>query len=441
MDCRRAVLLFGSRAAKPRLRLALEFVANRYRRLLGDRLVESTFGETVSFSRASAATDAAAGVITQFGIDVPRTASGILIESATTNLAPDRIFNSLSQMTAALTGPASPYNATSQALIPAAVSGSHYAQRTITVAAGATTVFSVALKAGATNLVNVNVYGTGNATFGQRFDLAAGTMPGGLLFSSQYTTDGGSGAVAGIIPLGNGWYRCWIAGIPDAAGTNRTCRVLPLDPSGASTFAGDGTTPYLYADAIQIEAAPLSSYIPTAGATATRATDIARIDGAAFAAIFGDAQQGWVVVDGVVPQAAGATPQMVFQVDDGTTTNRIICRMEVGTLNINMYRVLGGSGGTSGAGGVAVVGSPFRVGVKWNQTETKILGPSGVYATKGPAPTGLTVLRLGNDTSLTQALNGRVLGAWAGASPPSDATFQAMCAANADIDAILRSAA
>ena len=107
-----------------------------------------------------------------------------------------------------------------------------------------------------------------------------------------------------------------------------TVGVLILTVSGSVTNA-------------QLEAGAFpTSYIPTTGATVTRAADVASITGTNFSSWYNQTE-GTVFFEGINPAVSTAA----FAVSDGSTNNRL--QMETGT-NTRVARVV--SGGTTQAG-------------------------------------------------------------------------------------------
>ncbi len=182
-----------------------------------------------------------------------------------------------------------------------------------------------------------------------------------------------------------------------------------------------------------------SSYIPTTTAATTRAADNLSITDSAFASIFGSgAPQGFVIVDVLLPQSAGATEQAVLQVDAGTNNDRLLIRNNANGSALAGFRVTAGAGSSGVAMGSLTAGAPFRVGVAWANGLVRFVGPSGAVVSHTGAPTSFSFVRFGAEIT-SRHLNGRIRMAAAGAIAPTDAKFQAACVLGANIDAALRS--
>ncbi len=100
-----------------------------------------------------------------------------------------------------------------------------------------------------------------NNVIGAYFDLQSGSVG---------TVD--SGVTANIENYGNGWYRCSILKNRATSGSERLVLDLSVDGSGTS-YLGDGTSGiYIYGAQLEIKSYA-TSYIPTNGASQTRATE------------------------------------------------------------------------------------------------------------------------------------------------------------------------
>ncbi len=122
-------------------------------------------------------------------------------------------------------------------LVENGAASTHYAEQACTTAAANTAhILSAYAKQSGRDLRMV-IYGTSSSDKVQAdFNLTTGAASGA-------TTGGtGSSVTAGIQALGNGWYRCWVAGIPQSgAGVSVSARLLLL--SGASeSYAGNSSS-------------------------------------------------------------------------------------------------------------------------------------------------------------------------------------------------------
>ena len=95
------------------------------------------------------------------------------------------------------------------------------------------------------------------------FNLATGTVG---------TSNGPGNDDQGMEDVGNGWYRCWVT-FTTAADQNGSVRVYVAAGDGSATVSRSNDSSVLYWG-VQVErGAYMTSYIPTAGSTATRQAD------------------------------------------------------------------------------------------------------------------------------------------------------------------------
>jgi hypothetical protein len=152
----------------------------------------------------------------------------------------------------------------------------------------------------------------------------------------------------------------------------------------------------------QLEAGGLfpTSYIPTTAASATRAADVASMPTGTWLS----ALPGTMVAEANVPTLTGATFTHVT-IDDGTAANRIIIR-NIATVASALYVTANATTATASIGSVAA-GANFKAGAALLSGSVYGTVNGGTIVTaSGAAPSGLTTLRIGNSTPVTQALNG-----------------------------------
>jgi hypothetical protein len=172
---------------------------------------------------------------------------------------------------------------TADLLTESTSTGAHQVAQTFNVTTGTAYTLSVFAKAASsprrlTLLVsNTNFGVTPNAVF----DLSAGT---------NISTLNGT---ATITPFRDGWYRVTLTTIT-ATGTGANALSFRLtDNTNAFSYTGDGTSG-IYLWGAQLEAGSFpTSYIPTTGAAATRAADVASISGSNFSSWYRQDSGSW----------------------------------------------------------------------------------------------------------------------------------------------------
>lgn len=263
---------------------AADFVAEAY----FDAGVADTFAGLLTFTRASSATYVdASGVLQTAMTDAPRFTYdpmtgeklGLMREAAATNLilrseefgtSPWSVFGATVSADAT-TAPDG--NATADKVVEAVGGTNHQVAQSVTLAAATEYATSVWVKAAGRDYVAFVVTSPGMT---QR-DLTVSLTTG------EVTDDdlGGSSSVEGFV---SGWYRIKFT-YTTVTGGSTTIRIRPSDgPLQADqTYLGDGTSG-VYVWGAQCEAGDAAtSYIATAGATATRAADSVAITALAAA--------------------------------------------------------------------------------------------------------------------------------------------------------------
>jgi len=146
----------------------------------------------------------------------------------------------------------------------------YVAEESVTVATSTAYTFSIYCKADQLTwcYLQARLFTT-PATGGVYFNLSTGAV------GTEST-----GFVGTIEDVGGGWYRCAITFTTDAADTTGVLRVFPADSDSDNNVDLDGTSSILvYGAQFEVGSVP-SSYIPTAGATQTRALETLEIAGA-----------------------------------------------------------------------------------------------------------------------------------------------------------------
>jgi hypothetical protein len=228
-------------------------------------------------------------------------------------------------------------------------SATHAVTQSIIQAANTTSTFSVNAKAAERSFVNLRITVDGVNFIRCGFDLSNGTA------GTPENGGNGSGAVASIQSVGNGWYRCAISGIQSSTNSNPQAQIFIATgtTTASAPYTGDGTSGiYLWGAQLEVGAFP-TSYIPTTTAAVTRSADVASISGSNFSSWY-RADEGTAFVEG---QRFTTGSSILFSIDDGTSVNR---QSIIYNTNTQIgYRSITGST-TDVTLNLTVLGSPAR---------------------------------------------------------------------------------
>lgn len=143
-----------------------------------------------------------------------------------------------------------------------------------------------------------------------------------------------------------------------------------------------------------------SSYIPTAGATATRATDNVMLAGAAYSAAVSGASGVWFAEGIIVNNTGGSQTRRLIDVTDGTANNRIL----LGKATTNQPRYLVAAAAATQAdifNATSFVTTPFKMAARFNNNDFQeaTMSVLGVADVAGSVPT-VTQCQFGLDVLL-----------------------------------------
>jgi hypothetical protein len=185
-------------------------------------------------------------------------------------------------------------------LIANTASSAHFIQEAFTVSNATVYTFSIYAKQGEYSTIAIASSG-GAATNQAVVNLTTGVVTGGTATTQS---------------VGNGWWRISVPYTTNATTLTLNAYVINGTAFADRNTAGDGTSGiYIYGAQLEAGAFP-TSYIPTSGATATRAADLASIPVSAF---------GYNQSEGTVVVEARNTENcdVLALIDDGSTNNRI----------------------------------------------------------------------------------------------------------------------
>lgn len=268
---------------------------------------------------------------------------GLLIEGARTNLltyseAFDNAAWTKGAVTATVTADAttSPAGTATADLIDSSSTDINNRVTQVATVANDSTAYSQTLyvKRGTAQYFRLDLRFVGGTSlnYAYVFDFTGGT--------ATLVTGGNTAIQVSFTAVGNGWYRAVISGANNSLGNTQA--QLWFYPS-TNSFGTAITAGNSYAWGAQLEAGAIpSSYIPTAGATVTRAAENCTLATSLFPA----SSQGpySIFVKGITPPyTAGDSNRAIFGLGDGTTNeNRYLDRSGT-TGNVMPSNVAGGS--------------------------------------------------------------------------------------------------
>lgn len=344
--------------------------------------------DLITFSRASGGTflgsngllQTAANNVPRIEYDATGAAKGLLIEEARTNLVDiSNSFNVWNRINTSVTA--------STETSPSGSADAFIVKPT--VSSGTTWVFYLPM----INTGVVSTISTFAKASGKPF-LTMSNSNGGVRYASFNLTTGAVGTVASgytanMEDFGNGWYRCSVT-TPTGFNERAVFAVSDTDDGISSAVNGDDGI-LLYG--AQIEAgAFLTSYIPTTGAAATRASDLAEIPTSAFGY---NNDAGSVAVE-FKSNKPSSLDYGAFVLSDGGVSNQILhftssADHRGGSINSGNVDVNIGAG-SRGAPSELV---KFAIGFSDNNFAASLNGATAVTDTSVTIPSGLSKLALG----------------------------------------------
>jgi hypothetical protein len=379
----------------------------------GVGLVDKTFSQIITFTRASTATYFdSAGVLQSAAVDAPRldynpstlAAQGLLIEESRQNLClQSEAFNTLanwstnnSSITAnAVNSPAATLTA-DQITEDSATAFHSVSQSGISYTSGTAYTFSVFAKANSRSIVQI-APGTGAFSAGPyaNFNLSTGAV-----------SATGGGASATIQNCGNGWYRCTMTATADA--TVSAFIFFVMQTSGTATrlqtYLGDGAS-NLYLWGAQVEAGAFStSYIPTTTTALTRSADVASVN---TLSPWYNASASTLYTEFTTPVPTSVNNSaVVVGFDDGTANNRFSNFYVSNTGAVSAIQTIAGvqSFTITGASGLTL--SNIQKGAASYQAGSYAMSVNGappVADAFASAPPTVNTMRIGLRPSGTQA--------------------------------------
>ena len=373
----------------------------------GVGLVDKTFGDIITFTRASSATFTGSnGLIQSATTNTPRfdydpvtlAAKGLLIEEQRTNLFTySERFDNAAWSANGLNTTGTPAwvnvttapdgTSTADKLIENSATSQHVIQQNAATA-GTSVAVSVYFKAAERTQAHIR---SGNAGVSSFFDLSAGTV-----------LTQGAGQVASITPAGNGWYRCSVV-FTSVSGTQQC--LIGVASGGTNVYAGDGTSG-IFIWGAQLEAGSFAtSYIPTVASQVTRSADVASVN---TLSPWYNATEGTLFADFSQNSPTGFTSR-ALSASDGTVNNSIQVALVssglqgYGEIRVANVAVMSSVNGTVTAGGLARI----ALGYKLNDSAISTNGAAATVDTSVTLPT-VDRINIGTNAAGISPINGHI---------------------------------
>jgi hypothetical protein len=320
----------------PTQRPALDLNFARQKRL--DPRVTFTRGSTATYVGSDGLIKTAADDEARFDYDpVTGESLGLLLEAEETNLVTNsEVLTSYSNLTVTSDAATAPDgNLTADKLIPNTTNANHISRKSATTSNTNQHTFSLYAKADGYNFLHIR-FSTNTTVGGPIVSLITGEKTG--FSGSDYDVES--------FNIGNSWWRFAVTFTPTAAATT-TIDIYPCETGTSTTFPGDGTSGVL-AWGAQLEESPYpTSYIPTSGATITRAADTASITGTNFSSWYNQSEGTIYTEFAGQTYATGGTTRIISFADDDQTSmssgNGILFGSHTGGLDSQRWRVRGSS--------------------------------------------------------------------------------------------------
>lgn len=354
-----------------------------------------SIASVLSVTRAAPAwyTDSA-GIMTEFAADTARIGDrGVLVEGSAQNLAiRSEEFDTASWSKSNAAVVANAINSptgflTADKLNETTSSGNHRVTQSLGTLAAGRFVLSVYAKAGERSQLDLAI-SVGSNFIGNIFDLSTGTV--------VRNDDGGSQINRrrrGIEALGNGWYRCWIAGQTTASlGHSAVIGVANGGVNSYSGAAGNG----IHIWGAQYEAVDWldgpSSYIKTEATTVMRPADVPSFTDLSWIGGTSDT----IYVEWIGRKADNITICAIDAANDKALTQDLIFRPR-----------LAGAKPLNGGHGAGLV---MKAAAKLATNDFRLSCNGGAVATdtSEPAPGTVAAVRLGINLAGGAALNGHI---------------------------------
>lgn len=350
------------------------------------------------FSRGAVGyADDRAGRLLQFPANEPRiTDKGLLVEGARTNalLRSQEIEAASWNKTDATITPdaaAAPDGSITADLVTEGSAGTAQLGQSVTITSGAAQVAILNLKRGNTDWVRVRLTDAGSVVVNAWFNLATGVA------GTLSTAGGATGALSGVQPLANGFYRLWVSGVLGAS-TSARVEVFAQAGDGSATRV-NGATYYVWQGDIQAGASPSSSIVTTTAA-ATRAAD-----GPTLANLGAILTPPFTLVTVCELGAYAGSNNTLASINAGTGSDEIRT-IRASATAIETWSKVANVDGAPSQVALGSTAGVIKMATRVRASDVRLAANGVLGAVGGPPPPSLVNLLLGYRQAALQHLNG-----------------------------------
>jgi hypothetical protein len=204
---------------------------------------------------------------------------------------------------------------TADEIIDNATDAAHYMQQIVAFNRDNTSCCSVFLKNNDHQWARIAVGSNTTNQVQAYFDLVNGVI------GSVLNINSGSGATATMTDVGDGWYRCSLAGASNDGGANQGYAIALAESDGDASYIGTGTS--IYAWGMQAEAGAFpTSYIKTTTASVTRNADVASMTSTDFSDWY-NATEGTIFMQNDLNGLNPTVGNRYWEISDNTSNERL----------------------------------------------------------------------------------------------------------------------
>lgn len=231
-----------------------------------------------------------------------------------------------------------------------------------------------------------------------------------VAYNSGWSASSSAISITSGTPVGNGWYRITWTTTPTSSAAPAYLEIWPADATGDIYYTGSGWNALSIWGAQAEVGSFATSFIPTSGAAATRAADLATMTGVNFSSWFNN-QEGTIYYSGVLNgrRTAGFENVAIFT-NGTTTTNSFGVGTEVVGNDLRAFVLAEGTLQADLRDGAPQVGTQFKGAFAYQANDFAFCADNGTVQTdsSGLVPSGIDRVTFGVEPAGGSPYNGTI---------------------------------